>query len=435
MRPTVGVVVSYAPLEVGWEEAPALRTRVIKRLGQLGLELVPADEPVHSLATGAAAAEKFVAAGVDAIVWVAATWSYDHVATDVLARCPVPIAAWGLPGVETGSLCGSQQLVCTLTEMGHPREFIFGALDEPRATAKLMTFLSAAAVAGRLRRARFGMIGHRVMGMTEVAFHEYDLKEVLGPIVCYLGVDELVARMADADDAAASRLWGEIKGRAGRCAVDDACGMDAMRCALAMKQWAEEESLAGIAVGCYPDMMGRVCLGCGLLAEQGVVTACEGDMNSAVLTYMMHHLSGGPVHNTDLLDVDEADRTMVLSHCGNSAISLAACRDDVALEPVRLMGQGVVSQYPGRPGRVTYANLVGRKGTYRLTYGLAEALEAEMVFPGIPMKLQTPLSIEQFLGRTADFGSGHHWMIAYGDLRHGLECLAKMCGLRTLHLS
>lgn len=63
-----------------------------------------------------------------------------------------------------------------------------------------------------------------------------------------------------------------------------------MKCFIAMKRWVERDGLAGIAVGCYPDLMGEVCLACGLLAEEDIITSCEGDMNSLILTYMMHHI-------------------------------------------------------------------------------------------------------------------------------------------------
>ncbi len=435
MKPRVGLLVSFAPLEVGSEKAPELLGRARELFSKLDVELCVAEEPVHDTATAVATAERFTKAGVDAVCWVAACWSFDHVAIDLVRRCPVPLIAWGLPGIHTGSLCFSQQLVSVLTELGHPRQFVFGDLTDERPQAEMLACARSAAVVRRLRLARLGMLGHRTVGMTEVTGHEYDIAEVFGPTVLYIGVHEFL-RARDAvppDDA--RLLWAEIRQRAGRCAVEADVGVRSMQAYLAMKQWAERESLAGIAVGCYPDLMGEVCLGCGLLAEDGIVTACEGDLNSTILTYYMHHLAGEPVHNTDLLDVNEQDRTMVLSHCGNSAICLAAGKDQIALESVRLMGQGVVSQYPGRPGPVTFANLCGRKGTYRLTYGRAEAVATEMVFPGIPMKLRIDTPIDEFLSRTADFGTGHHWMIAYGDLTRPLAHAASLLDIDALPLA
>jgi L-fucose isomerase-like protein len=434
MNPRVGLVVSYAPLEVGWEQAPRLLEESRNRLSKLQLEMVAVESPVYDLATGAKAAEFLARMDVDVICWIAATWSYDHVPVDMVGKVPVPLIAWGLPGVETGSLCGSQQLISVLTELNHPRKFVFGKLDDEDVLHEVLEFAQAAAVVKRLKTARLGMMGHRTIGMTEVAFHEYDLREVLGPIVMYLSTDTLLKRRDEVTDAEAVVFWQKVRERASKCRVAEIDGLRSMKCYLALKRWIETDGLAGIAVGCYPDLMGEVCLACGLLAEENIVTSCEGDVNSLILTYMMHHIGQAPVHNTDLLDVNEVDRTSILSHCGNSAISLAGARDDVVLDSVRFMGKGVVSRYPARPGKVTMANLCGKKGSYRLTYCVGQAVKAEMVFPGIPVKVQLPCSIRAFLEQTADFGTGHHWMIGYGDMSGQLQTVCRFLGLKRLQI-
>ncbi len=148
----------------------------------------------------------------------------------------------------------------------------------------------------------------------------------------------------------------------------------------------------------------------------------------------MHHITSSPVHNTDLLDVDESDGTTILSHCGNSAISLAASKEEVVLDSVRLMGQGAVSLYPAKPGVVTMANLCGKKDSYRLTYVTCQAVKAEMVFPGIPVKAKLPCSIKTFLDQTADFGTGHHWMISYGDISRQIDYFCKIVGIKSLKI-
>jgi hypothetical protein len=99
------------------------------------------------------------------------------------------------------------------------------------------------------------------------------------------------------------------------------------------------------------------------------------------------------------------------------------------------MGQGAVSLYPAKPGQATFANLCGNKGTYRLTYGVGEAVEAQMVFPGIPVKLKLPLGRQAFLEKTARFGTGHHWMIAYGDLSESLGHICRMKNIKELNFA
>ena len=432
MKPRIGFVVSYAPLEVGWEKVPMLLAQAQSLLSALPVEIVAADTPVYDTKSGAAAADKFYHAQVDVVCWIAATWSFDHVPVDMLHTVNVPLIAWALPGVETGSLCGCQQLIAVLTELSHPRHFVFGELTDDSVQASMLSFARAAAALGRLRKTRLGMLGHRTIGMMEVAFHEYDLLKAFGPVVVYLGVDKLL-RMRDAiEDKAASPIWNTFKGRAGKCNVNDSDGIRSIKTYLALKQFVDENNLSGIAAGCYPELMGEVCLACGLLAEDDIVTSCEGDMNSLVLTHLMHHIGGDALHNTDLLDLDASSGTGIFSHCGNSALCLAGARQDITLDSVRLMGQGAVSLYPAKPGQVTFANLCGNKGTYRLTYGVGEAVQTGMVFPGIPVKIKLPVAVSSFLEKTAQFGTGHHWMIAYGDMSKSLKHICEIKKISSL---
>ncbi len=429
-KPRVGLVAVYAPMEVGWQEAPRLLEQAHAALKGLPLDVVPVPQPVFDVSTALQAAEALSKAHAEAVVWLAATWAHDSLAVDFLRSCPVPLVAWGIPGMDTGSLCGSQQLVEVLTELGHPREFVHGPIDHADVQAHIMSAARASAAASRLKKARFGMLGHRTIGMMEVTFHEYDLFEQFGALVRFKGADELRAAMDAADAGDAQAIWVQTKSRCGLCNADDTSGVIAARCYLALRAWIDTDRLAGIAVGCYPDLMGIACLACGWLAEEGMVTSCEGDMNSLILTAAMHLMSGRPVHNTDLLFADEHDNTCTMSHCGSSAISLAGDPKSVRLERVRLMEHGVAAHYSGVPGRVTLANLCGRKGTYRLTRYTGEAVPTGMVFPGIPVKVRLDVPLEQFLTETADFGTGHHWMVAYGDLSRPLQQFARMTRLK-----
>ncbi|HOZ46805.1 MAG TPA: hypothetical protein PLO37_02635 [Candidatus Hydrogenedentes bacterium] len=430
--PVVGLVVTYAPLEVGCDAAPALARRAAEALAPLPIQLELGAEPVHDVASALAAAERMRAAEVDAVIWLAATWAFDSTALEFVRRCPVPIVAWGVPGMETGSVCGSQQLVEVLTELGYPRAFVHGAVDDAHAQASALAFVQGAGAAHRLKRARFGMLGHRTVGMAEVTFHELDVYRQFGSLIYYQGADRLLAGMDSVEPAEVSHVWNGLRARCGACAVSNEDGLRAARCYLALRQWIRDARLDGVAVGCYPDLMGLVCIGCGLLAEEGIVTSCEGDMNSAILTAAMQLLSGRPVHNTDFLFAHEDENACTMSHCGNSAISLAANEGEVALEHVRLMDRGVVTRYTGASGPVTLANLCGAKDTYRLAYYTGEAVATDMTFPGIPVKVRLDTPVEQFLEETADFGAGHHWMVAYGDLAPGLDAFAEITGLHTL---
>jgi len=141
-----------------------------------------------------------------------------------------------------------------------------------------------------------------------------------------------------------------------------------------------------------------------------------GWLNSLLAMLMLYLLTGEPVHNADLLAVYEED---------NSAVFFI-----VALGPVRLANEGVCVLFPGKPGKVTMVNLVGRKGTYIMCVGGGEAVKTEMVFAGNPVRVRLPVNTQELLKIIAREGFGHHWMIGYGDVKEELVEFCALTGLR-----
>jgi hypothetical protein len=90
---------------------------------------------------------------------------------------------------------------------------------------------------------------------------------------------------------------------------------------------------------------------------------------------VLMYLSGQPVHDIDPLYLYEEDNSILGSHCGCGSFSLTSSKNHITLANVRLANKGVCVLFPSRPGIVTMANLVGRKGTYRMAVLEGEAIE------------------------------------------------------------
>lgn len=428
MTPSIGLMVVRSPLEVGAEQAPEIVARASEIFAGWGMIAHPA--LVDSAPAARAAAADWPA--IDALCVIAATWSEDYLVQDVLAELPVPVIAWGLPGVHTGSLCGTQQLCCVLKELGYPYRFVYGALDDPAAGTRVRDAACGAALIRALRGSRVGRIGGRLAGMAEVAVDELELRARFGIRLVERGLDWLQEAVAGTDSETAERDWQRICARAGSVQVPATEGLTAMRYYQALTRFVREEALCALTVECYPALMGRVCLPFSLLAEEDIVGACEGDVNAAVAMRMMAWLSGRPVHNTDLL-ADTPDNAVIFSHCGSGALCLAANRAEIALQSCRLMDVGVTAHFPGRPGRVTLLNLVGRRDSYRLGVITGVALPTEMVFPGNPVKVRLDVPIAACLDDIAEVGLGHHWMIAEGDLGGAVDEFGRLLHLPVYH--
>lgn len=430
---TLGILAVASPLEVGAGEAGALAEKL--RAAFAAAELPGLK--VHVLAEPVVSADRAVEAGrlladqrVDALCIIAASWFEDYLVLDLLEECPAPVILWARPGMETGSLCGMQQLGYMLKQLARPSCFLFFPPGEPSALQRAWTYASAAALRARLRRARIGLLGHRVEGMTETTAHEVALKKTLGPRLVSLDTQVFLERAAGIAPQTLSEGWERLIRRVGQVTATQEAGISSLQVYIALKEVVGEGGLAAVAVGCYPHLMGKVCLAASLLGEEGIPIACEGDVNGAVGMVMLTQLSGAPIHNTDLLD--PVGEELVLSHCGSGGFSLAADVRQINLAPVRLMNRGLCCLFTAKPGPVTLLNITATLSGYRLAVLHGQAVETEMVFPGNPLRVRFQGKVADTLAWIAAEGLGHHWMAAYGDWRASLRDLAVMTGCEWL---
>jgi len=424
----LGLAAVASPLEVGADRAPALLKAAQENLHQTRMEIHPYETPVTQIREAVQAGAFFHDHRVHAICAIAASWFEDYLGLDMLEECDVPLVLWAAPGMETGGLCGTQQLGFMLRQLSRPYKVLYAKPEALAAQERVLSFAAAAALRYRLRRARIGYIGHRVEGMTETTGHELALKKIFGPRVVSIDTQVLLERTTQIPDETVQEEWKSLKQRAGEIMCSDEAGVESLKVQRVLTSLIEGEMLDAFALGCYPYLMGKGCLAASLLGEQGIPLACEGDVNGAVGMLMLTTLSQNPVHNTDLLDPVPEENAIVFSHCGSGAFSLAEDPEHVSLAPVRLMDQGLCCLFPARPGPVTLLNLVPTLDAYKMGVLFGEALRTEMIFPGNPLKVRFESDWEEVLAWIADEGLGHHWMAAYGDLRESLVDFADLVG-------
>jgi L-fucose isomerase-like protein len=424
--PRVAVAALASPLEVGADHAPdaaSALSRVLTAAGCEVLALGPVTKPARAVEAGRLAAEWHA----DAVAFVAASWFEDYLVLDFLEECDAPLLLWPLPGMETGALCGTQQLTAFLHRLETPYACVFGKADDGACLARALTFLRGAALKGILRRARIGIAGHRVNGMTHTAPDEMSLKKNIGPRVMWLEAERLLKRAGEMPEADARAWWQRVKDRAGSCDSTERDGIDAMRVYAALRESVDLNGLTGLTIGCYPDLMGRVCLAASLLADEGIVMACEGDAHGAIGQIMLQRLTGQPTHNADWLDPVDGE-SVVFTHCGSGSFSLAEKPKSVRLAPVRLMSQGVCALFTAKPGPVTLVNITGMAGGYRVGLLEGEAIPTEMVFPGNPVRVRFQQPVSRLIDWIHETGLGHHWMIGYGHVGAEIRAWARLCG-------
>ena len=417
------------PFEIGYENAGQLLDETAEALCLAGASCCNTGIVLHNLASVQKAAALLKEMDTDVLLICIATWSEDHHLLDLLSYVDKPVILRAYPHRETGSLCCAHQIGAVFTDIGRKYEFVYGEARSVECACRTKRLGAACALSNRMEQVRVGAIGGRVKGMTEIAYDEFAIKQKLGARVVNLDETELTSLVAAMTDEEAENLLEEKKELLTPCKVlsDREAMLESMKYYGALKKLVKDYALEALAVKCYTTYMGKVCLGYSILAEEGVVGACEGDVTNALTMKLLYELSGLPVNNTDLLYLDEKENTILFSHCGSSGFSIA--QGDIELAPVRLAETGVCSRFLMKTGTVTAVNICGHGEQFRMAVMVGEAVPCGMEFPGNPMKIQFDKKVGRISQDIMKYGIGHHWMVGYGDYREELQSFSSQKGI------
>jgi L-fucose isomerase-like protein len=431
VKPVVGLYGVLEKTEQGWQHAEGTVAEVGRQLAAAGLSVKTAPELVADDPSAARTARFFQEADPDLLLAVVITWSFDHLSVRILKTVNRPLAILAIPGITSGSIVGAHQLGCLLTDMEIERAVFYGDVRQPQTYGPLLAYARAAAVRRRLAGGKIAFVGRRTPGMTPIAFDEVEIMRVFGCQVLNYGWEEIRELEKALDQARLEVELKRLRGLAGTVSSSDQSLREVLALHLTMKSLAEAEGILAYGLGCYPHLAGTVCLLTGLLSEEGIPAACEGDMNAGLAMYLIQELTGEPAHFGEILDIDQQANTILTSHCGCAAPSLARDPAEIALVPVRIWERGVCIRFPAKPAaQATYINLVGRKGNYRLCAASGAAVSSEMVFEGNPVKFRPDCSWQALLGAIDEHGFGHHWMMGYRNVVQDLRYFCRLAGIK-----
>ena len=417
------------PFEVGFDQAESLLNTTALTLEKEGIDCENVGVVMHDLATVQQAAEKLKNIDMDVLLICIATWSEDHHLLDLLSYIDKPVILRAYPARDTGSLCCAHQIGAVFTDISKGYDFVYGYADDVASAQKTKDIATAYALANCMNKVRMGTVGGRVKGMTEIAYDEFSIKEKLGARVVNIDEKELLQKVESITDEQAAALLEEKKDMLSPCKVlsTKESMLESMKFYGAMRQLVDEYSLEALAVKCYTTFMGKVCLGYSILAEEGIVASCEGDVTSALTMKLLYELSNKPVNNTDYLYHDNEKNTILFAHCGSSGFSIA--EGDIELAPVRLAETGVCSRFVTKTGTVTAVNICGHGDKFRMAVMVGESIPCGMEFPGNPVVIRFDKDVEQINEEIMKNGIGHHWMVGYGDFSKELR---RFCELKNI---
>ncbi len=435
---------------------------MLARLDATGRNFVGPRSLLFDAEAARAALAEIVAAGATRLLILQVTFT-DAAMTVEAARSGLPLSIWAVPEPRNGgrlrlnAFCGLNLSSHALGLNGIPFGWAYGDADA-LGDGELSGLLDASPASDRLdagpvgaptdagRRIaasladkRIARIGEHPVGFDTCDYDARALKELAGVDVDPIPLDRLfdAARKADPEDVARLRAQTETE-LTGLAEVDPVQLDRSLRLKVGLENIRERAGYDAFAIRCWPETFteygGAVCGPVSMMGEARVPCACEADVYGALTQMILQKASGGPVFLTDLVDVDTADDTAVIWHCGQAPVSM---RDPGAPATATIhtnRKMPLLYQFALKPGRVTLMRISQAFGTAKMVIAGAQMLARPMAFTGTSGTLRFDRPAEKVLEDVIASGLEHHMAIAYGDHRAILNDVAAALGLPVLEL-
>jgi L-fucose isomerase-like protein len=415
------------------------------QLRDAGFQLAGSEELVTSLEETRAVARTLADQPLDLLVVLQATFADSTMVMSLAEAVDAPLVLWAVPEERSGgrlrlnSFCGINLAAHALRRSSHDYEYVYAPPQDKRALDKIHTLAVAGRARRLLRQARVGRVGENPDGLDSCKLDKEALARHFGLDVVQVELADIFEAAQKADSQRVDALERDLITKLdGLPELDRAAVRRTLGGYLALRQLAEEERLAGLAVRCWPEFFTELgCAACGamsMLSDELVPCSCEADINGTITQLILQWINGEPAFGTDVVSFDLEDDTVVVWHCGLAPLSMAdpEVRPRAAIHSNRQLP--LLMEFPLKPGRVTVARLSEATGGYRLVVGGGEMLRAPMSFSGTSGVLRFDRPARQVLDTLLGEGLEHHVTLTYGNQVPALLALARMLDLPVLHL-
>jgi L-fucose isomerase-like protein len=442
---TLGVLaLGRATFDVPYAEE--MLAQAWQTLRGLGVRL--AGEPVLCLDADAvhAATAALREAQPDLLVILQVTFTDAALTTELLREWATPTLLWSFPEARTGgrlrlnAFCGVNLACHALSRHGLRVQTLHAAPGSAHAATELRLLAQAAGIVSKLRRAKVLVVGDHPQGFDACNYDRDQLEARFGTHSERLPVHELIAQAAALPERVTDAPW-QRRSRdfSNLGEMPEAPTRKTLKVYAALQQQANTHGYDGIAVRCWPDFFTDYgCAACGALAlmnEDQIPCGCEADMFGVLSSLLLQWASGQGAFNTDLVDIDPEQDSVVFWHCGQAPIEMADRDGPVraALHSNRKLP--LLSEFALKPGRITLCRISQGQGKLRLMLAGGEMLKAPLAFSGTAGVARLDVHADLYRQRLLAAGMEHHTSLAYGDHRPLLRKVAQLLDLDLLELA
>ena len=421
-------------------EQTALAQRNIE---ELGFEVVAAEELVTDLGSAYRAGTRIACSEVDGVVLFLASWVECAYFMSVLREVEhLPLCLQCFPmclrnGVEesTGSFVAYAMLQGTLNRVGYQYLSIMTALELPETKRETEVFCTAATAFSRLKRARVGLVGYTSMSIYPGTFDHVFMRTKVGPEIEQFDTYSLIRIAEEKTEAEKRTVIQKYRDNATiHREVPEEYLLKSAGLYLGLKELCGDRGLEAINVKCQYELSKEYkmvpCVPLSLIAEDGIVASCEGDILNTVSMLILHYLSGETVTYGDCMS--QKGQVVKFSSCGFNPFSMGIKGEQLIRNFMPHPGfTGIECSFVIHPGRVTLMRLVEDQCSYHILYFTGEGLPTELrqgYMPALDVRLDGDVNelIKRF--------SGQHYAICFGDLSEKIEAVAKILNIPAIRV-
>jgi L-fucose isomerase-like protein len=386
---------------------------------------------------------EFAASDLDGVVVLFGGWMECPITMSLLREVEhLPLCVWGFPMFETagkldstGSYVSYTMFKGVLDRIGWKYIGLLGSIDDdPAVYEKLCAFCAAAESRQRLKRCKIGLVGSTSMGIYTGTFDHVLMRTRIGPEIEHIDSYTVIQKAEQSSPEAKQEVVARLAGEAS-VNPDIASGMMTKTAGVycGLRRCVDERELDGINVKCqYEFSKEYKCVPCvplSLLADEGTVASCEGDILCTVSMMILHYLSGSVVSYGDAMHHE--DGTVKLSSCGFVPFSMGAGNRRISNFLPHPGFTGIQPSFVMKPGKVTVLRLIEGIGSYRILYFTGTGLDTELrqgYMPALDIRIDGDIS------RLVEHYSGQHYAICYGDVSGRIEALCTLMGIESFRI-
>ncbi len=393
------------------------------------------DELVISQEDGMRAADELSRCQLDGLVCISGTFHLGHLVLLLKRQLDVPILLWGLPElpynggkIRLNSVCGVNLNASNLYKSGFDDYTVIvqSSIDED--------WVDALRVIKAMKMAKIGIIGYRADGFFNVGVQDNLLYGQTGALVDHYELSDV--HNHEVTDEQVEQRKEQLKATfdvstLSQYQVDKVAQLSAK-----LDGFYRMHSLSALAIRCWPefarDFGVSPCAAMSLLQSEGLILACEGDIDGALSMIAHKALGAETPFLFDFSQVDFEQDFALFWHCGVAPCNLWDGACNRSLDTYFAGGKGVTADFVLKSGQLSVLRMDSARGAYRMFLQQAKAVPMEKLLKGTYMKAVFDRPVKEVLDLVLDNGLAHHSSVVYGTYIRPLQIVAKLKGWKVI---